>query len=67
MLSAVVERLLKPLREARPETVRQFFALASQHMRWELNHLAHRLAPVNKQLRSCASQIESISAVAFSV
>src|SRR5213082_1610157 len=43
ILSAVVERLLKALREARPATVRQFFALASQHMRWELNDLARRL------------------------
>jgi len=43
LLSAVVERLLKALREARPGTVRQFFALASQHMRWELNDLARRL------------------------
>ena len=39
----MVERLLKALREARPRTVRQFFALASQHMRWELNDLARRL------------------------
>jgi len=39
----VVERLLKALREARPGTVRQFFALACQHMRWELNDLARRL------------------------
>ena len=43
MLSAVVERLLKALREARPATVRQFFALAGQHTRWELNDLARRL------------------------
>jgi RNA polymerase sigma factor (sigma-70 family) len=43
MLSSVVERLLKALREARPSTVRQFFALASQHMRWELNDMARRL------------------------
>jgi RNA polymerase sigma-70 factor (ECF subfamily) len=43
MLGALVERLLKALREARPTTVRQFFALASQHMRWELNDLARRL------------------------
>src|SRR5271163_1991069 len=43
MLSAVVERLLKALREARPGTVRQFFALASQHIRWELNDMARRL------------------------
>src|SRR6478672_1531325 len=43
MLGAVVERLLKAMREARPATVRQFFALAAQHMRWELNDLARRL------------------------
>ena len=43
LLGAVVERLLKALREARPRTVRQFFALASQHMRWELNDMARRL------------------------
>ena len=40
LLSAVVERLLKALREVRPRTVRQLFALANQHMRWELNDLA---------------------------
>jgi RNA polymerase sigma-70 factor (ECF subfamily) len=43
MLGAVVERLLKALRQTRPATVRQFFALACQHMRWELNDLARRL------------------------
>jgi RNA polymerase sigma factor (sigma-70 family) len=43
VLSAVVERLLKAMRNVRPKTVRQFFALANQHMRWELNHLARRL------------------------
>jgi len=43
LLGAVVERLLKALREARPTTVRQFFALANQHMRWELNEMARRL------------------------
>jgi len=43
MLGAVVERLLKALRGVRPGTVRQFFALASQHMRWELNDMARRL------------------------
>jgi RNA polymerase sigma factor (sigma-70 family) len=43
LLSAVVERLLKALRGARPVSVRQFFALAGQHMRWELNDLARRL------------------------
>src|ERR1700677_4403049 len=43
LLSAVVERLLKALRAARPQTVRDFFALANQYMRWELNDLARRL------------------------
>ena len=43
LLGAVAERLLKAMREVRPRTVRQFFALANQHMRWELNDLARRL------------------------
>jgi RNA polymerase sigma-70 factor (ECF subfamily) len=43
LLGAIAERLLKALREARPLTVRQLFALANQHMRWELNDLARRL------------------------
>src|SRR5690242_10855449 len=43
MLSSVVERLLKAMRDVRPTTVRHFFALANQHMRWELNDLARRL------------------------
>jgi RNA polymerase sigma-70 factor (ECF subfamily) len=43
MLGAVVERLLKALREVRPANTRQFFALACQHMRWELNDMARRL------------------------
>jgi RNA polymerase sigma-70 factor (ECF subfamily) len=42
LLGAVAERLLKAMREVRPQTVRQFFALANQHMRWELNDLARR-------------------------
>lgn len=43
MLSAVVDRLLRAMRQVRPSNVRQFFALANQHMRWELNDLARRL------------------------
>src|SRR5262249_62086252 len=43
MLSAVVERLMKALREARPGNVRQFFKIAIQHMRWELNDVCRRL------------------------
>jgi RNA polymerase sigma-70 factor (ECF subfamily) len=42
LLGAVVERLIKALRQARPATARQFFALACQHMRWELNDMARR-------------------------
>jgi RNA polymerase sigma-70 factor (ECF subfamily) len=43
LLDAVVERLLKAMRKARPQTVRGFFALVNQHIRWELNDLARRL------------------------
>ncbi len=43
LLSAIAERLIKALREARPQSVRQLFALANQHIRWELNDLARRL------------------------
>jgi RNA polymerase sigma factor (sigma-70 family) len=43
MLSAVVTRLLRAMREVRPENVRQFFGLANRHMRWELNDMARRL------------------------
>lgn len=43
LLSSVVERLLKAMRAVRPGTVREFFALANQHVRWELNDLARRL------------------------
>ena len=43
MLGGVVEGLLKAMRSVRPQTVRQFFALANQHMRWQLNDLARRL------------------------
>jgi RNA polymerase sigma-70 factor (ECF subfamily) len=68
LLSAVVERLLKALREARPQTVREFFALAGQHMRWELNDLARRLdkqpAPVElreEQIPAPASSDSGLS------
>jgi RNA polymerase sigma-70 factor (ECF subfamily) len=53
LLGAVAERLLKALRQIRPRSVRQFFALANQHMRWELNDLARRLdeQPAAAELR----------------
>ena len=43
LLGGVVAELLRALREIRPQTVRQFFALANQHMCWQLNDLARRL------------------------
>src|SRR5262250_2299628 len=63
LLDAVVERLIKALREARPRTPREFFALAGQHMRWELKDLARRLdnQPAAVELRA-----EDVSAPASS-
>jgi RNA polymerase sigma-70 factor (ECF subfamily) len=43
LLDSVMVRLLKALRKIRPAGVRQFFALANQHIRWELNELARRI------------------------
>jgi RNA polymerase sigma factor (sigma-70 family) len=43
VLSGVVARMMTALKSVRPQNVRQFFALASKHMRWELNDLARRL------------------------
>src|SRR6516164_5593087 len=43
LLGGVVAGLLTALRTVRPQNVRQFFALATQHMRWQLNDLARRL------------------------
>jgi RNA polymerase sigma-70 factor (ECF subfamily) len=43
MLGGVVAGLLTAMRTVHPQTVRQFFALATQHMRWQLNDLARRL------------------------
>jgi RNA polymerase sigma-70 factor (ECF subfamily) len=43
LLGGVVAGLLTALRTTRPQGVRQFFALANQHTRWQLNDLARRL------------------------
>jgi RNA polymerase sigma factor (sigma-70 family) len=43
LLGGVVAGLLTAMRTVRPQTVRQFFALATQHMRWQLNDLARLL------------------------
>jgi RNA polymerase sigma-70 factor (ECF subfamily) len=43
LLGGVVAGLLTAMRTTRPTTVRGFFALANQHVRWQLNDLARRL------------------------
>lgn len=43
LLAGVVGGLMTALRKVRPQTVRQFFAMANQHMRWQLNDLARLL------------------------
>jgi RNA polymerase sigma-70 factor (ECF subfamily) len=60
LLSAVAERLLNALREARPENVRQLFALANQHMRWELNDLARRLDDQPAAVELCEGNVPSL-------
>jgi RNA polymerase sigma-70 factor (ECF subfamily) len=59
LLGAVAERLLKALREARPENVRQFFAPANQHTRWELNDLARRLDGQPAAVELCEGNLSS--------
>jgi RNA polymerase sigma-70 factor (ECF subfamily) len=59
LLGAVAERLLKALQEARPRSVRQFFALANQHMRWELNDLARRLDDQPAAVELCEGDVPS--------
>ena len=43
LVSGVAAGLITALQKVRPQTVRQFFALANQHMRWQLNDLARLL------------------------
>jgi RNA polymerase sigma-70 factor (ECF subfamily) len=43
LVDGVVAGLITALQKVRPQTVRQFFALANQHMRWQLNDLARLL------------------------
>lgn len=43
LVGGVVAGLITALQKVRPRTVRQFFALANQHMRWQLNDLARLL------------------------
>src|SRR5215468_4977956 len=62
MLDAVVERLLKAMRSVRPQTVRQFFALVNQHMRWELNDLARRLDERPPAVEVCEDMVPAAPA-----
>jgi RNA polymerase sigma-70 factor (ECF subfamily) len=62
MLSGVVERMIKALRGVRPTTVRGFFALANQHMRWELNTLARQLDREAQAVELRESTVESPAA-----
>ncbi len=59
LLGGVVAGLLTALEKVRPETVRQFFALANQHMRWQLNDLARLL---DKQPRAAALAESGVAA-----
>jgi DNA-directed RNA polymerase specialized sigma24 family protein len=66
----IVRNLLD--RAVRPRNVRQFFALANQHMRWELNDLARRLdsqpaaAEMGEELvPSPASSVSGLTADGF--
>ena len=43
LVNGVVAGLITALQKVRPQTVRQFFALANQHIRWQLNDLARLL------------------------
>jgi RNA polymerase sigma factor (sigma-70 family) len=43
LLGGVVAGLIAAMRKVRPRTAREFFGLACQHMRWQLNDLARLL------------------------
>jgi RNA polymerase sigma factor (sigma-70 family) len=57
LLGGVVAGLITALRKTRPPTVRRFFALANQHMRWQLNDLARRLdqRPIDAALQDAGA------------
>jgi RNA polymerase sigma factor (sigma-70 family) len=59
LLGAVVERLMKALDKVRPASVRQFFALANQHIRLELNDLARRLDEKGFPLELVEGQVQA--------
>ena len=64
ILSGVVERMMKALRKVHPKTVREFFALANKHMRWELNELARSLDHEARAVELRESRVESPAASA---
>jgi RNA polymerase sigma factor (sigma-70 family) len=62
MLGGVVERMMKALRKVHPKTVREFFALANKHMRWELNEFARRLDREARAVELRESRVEAPAA-----
>jgi RNA polymerase sigma factor (sigma-70 family) len=61
LLGGVVAGLLTAMRTVRPRTAREFFGLAAQHMRWQLNDLARRL---DKQPALAALEADGVAAPA---
>ncbi len=61
LLSFIIERLIKAMQSARPVSVRAFYALANQHMRWELNDLARRLDKRTLEYQSLSGGIPAPS------
>jgi RNA polymerase sigma-70 factor (ECF subfamily) len=59
LVGAVANRLHKAVLEARPESVRQFFALADEHIRSELNDLARRLDDQTAAVELCEVNVPS--------
>lgn len=65
LLSVVVERLCKALKQVRPGNPRHFFALANRHIRWALNDFAEwldrqpSLEPVSDVAASAALSVDS--------
>jgi len=64
MLGGVVERMMKALRKVHPKTVREFFALANKHMRWELNEFARKLDREAHAVELRESRVESPAGIA---
>ncbi len=60
LLSALVGRLMRALREVKPQSTRQFFGLVNKHLRWELNDVARRI-DMHPDVRGYVSEPESPS------